>query len=101
MNNVQQIPPSPTSARSDSHLAIIPPIPRKSKPFLPPKQTINKSKEDVARINKEILRKSSQIINGHTSETNGEVDIDYDFPTRPVDDEDDEYDEPCPVLLQS
>jgi len=101
MNNVQEIPPSPTSARSDSHLAIIPPIPRKSKPFLPPKQTINKSKEDVARINKEILRKSSQIINGHTSETNGEADIDYDFPTRPVDDEDDEYDEPCPVLLQS
>ena len=33
-------------------LASIPPIPPKSKPFLPPKQTINKSKEDVDRLNK-------------------------------------------------
>ena len=26
--------------------------------------------------------------------------MDYDFPSGPGDDEDDEYDEPCPVLLQ-
>ena len=37
--------------RSDSHLAIIPALPPKSKPFLPPKQMIGRSKEDVERIN--------------------------------------------------
>ena len=52
MATLDQIPPSPTTARSDSQLASIPPIPPKSKPFLPPKQTINKSKEDVDRLNK-------------------------------------------------
>ena len=52
MNNIQQLPSSPAAARSDSQLLIIPPIPPKLKPFLPPKQTINKSKEDVTRINK-------------------------------------------------
>ena len=31
---------------------------------------------------------------------NNEVDIDYDFPTGPGDEEDEEYDEPCPVLPQ-
>ena len=55
MPTLDQLPPSPTTARSDSHLAIIPPIPPKSKPFLPPKQKINKSKEDVDRVNKEKL----------------------------------------------
>jgi len=106
MNKLDEIPPSPTSARSDSHLAIIPPVPPKSKPFLPPKQTINKSKEDVARINKEILRVSSQNMNrqsnpdNHLMELNNEVDIDYDFPTGPGDEDDEEYDEPCPVLPQ-
>merc|ERR1719154_709764 len=106
MNSIQQSPSSPTAARSDSQLAIIPPIPPKSKPFLPPKQTINKSKEDVTRINKEILRKSSQIMNGQPLQENnitqkgGKEDADYDFPT-PGDDEDDEYDEPCPVFLQT
>jgi len=105
MNNVPKMPPSPASARSDSHLAIVPPVPPKSKPFLPPKQTINKSKEDVDRINKEILRKSSQTVNGqvqgqHTSQINGGEDIDYDFPARPGDDGEEEYDEPCPVHVQ-
>jgi len=107
MNNIQQMPSSPTAARSDSQLLIIPPIPPKSKPFLPPKQTINKSKEDVTRINKEILRKSSQIMNGQPGQGNQDIqtkggeDVDYDFPTGSDDGEDDEYDEPCPVLLQS
>jgi len=100
MNNVQKMPPSPASARSDSHLAIVPPVPPKSKPFLPPKQTINKSKEDVDRINKEILRKSSQVQGQHTSQINGGEDIDYDFPARPGEDGEEEYDEPCPVHVQ-
>jgi len=107
MNNIQQLPSSPAAARSDSQLLIIPPIPPKLKPFLPPKQTINKSKEDVTRINKEILRKSSQIMNGHAGQGNQDIqtkfgeDVDYDFPTGSGEDEDDEYDEPCPVLLKS
>ena len=37
---------------------------------------------------------------GNLVQTTGLADIDYDFPSRPGDDEDDEYDEPCPVLLQ-
>ena len=37
---------------------------------------------------------------GNLVQTTGLADIDYDFPSRPGDDEDDEYDEPCPVLLK-
>ena len=52
MTSMSEMPTTPTSARSDSHLSFSPPIPPKHKPLLPPKQTINKSKDDVDKINK-------------------------------------------------
>jgi len=43
---------NPTSlSKSNSDFVSAPPIPPKCKPLLPPKQTINKSKEDMERIN--------------------------------------------------
>merc|ERR1719244_430727 len=93
---------SPKSARSDSHLAIVPPVPPKLKPFLPPKQKINKSKEDVDKINQEILNQSSSPLpNGnhmqedrHSNLPEG-TDIDYDVPPSP---DQLDYDEPGPVI---
>ena len=46
-------PPSPTSAKSDSHLSShLPPVPPKRTPLLPPKQAVGKSREDIDRITK-------------------------------------------------
>jgi len=106
MPTLCQVPPSPSSSRSESSLAIVPPVPPKARPGIPPKQKINKSREDMVRINKEILRVSSKNINQGQAEylskhTTDEEDIDYDFPTNPGDnDDEEEYDEPCPLLPQ-
>lgn len=100
------VPPSPSSSRSESSLAPVPPVPPKARPGIPPKQKINKSREDMVRIDKEILRVSSKNITlgqaGYLSKnTKDGEDVDYDFPTNPGDDNDDEeYDEPCPLLPQ-
>jgi len=107
MPTLCQVPPSPSSSRSESSLAVVPPVPPKARPGIPPKQKINKSREDMARINKEILRASSQNMNmgqaGRdkylTQPAREGVDIDYDFPTNPGD-EDEEYDEPVPLVPQ-
>jgi len=107
MTSMTEMPTTPTSARSDSHLAFGPPIPPKHKPLLPPKQTINKSKDDVDKINKDIARKSSLIIRSNMANSKQKIevpdstDIDYDFPTRQQEDEDEEYDEPCPIMPSS
>lgn len=89
---------NPTSlSKSNSDLVSAPPIPPKCKPLLPPKQTINKSKEDMERINQEILRISSQPgVHNSKSEANLTLDMDYDFPANSNCDE--EYDEPCSVV---
>ena len=42
-------------AGSDSHLVspgLVPVVPPKLRPLVPPKQNINKSQEDITRINK-------------------------------------------------
>ena len=91
MNLLHHLPPSPTSAQSDSHLATIPPVPPQSRPGLPPKQAINKSKEDMDRIDKvtagwqeftnkhynfqEMLRKSGQIFNGQVMKDNQQLQV--------------------------
>ena len=49
--------------KSDSNIHTnVPNLPPKLTPLLPPKQMINKSREDVNKINKDIMRKSSQQI---------------------------------------
>ena len=46
-------PSSPNAAKSESFLSShLPPLPPKIVPLLPPKQAINKSREDIERINK-------------------------------------------------
>merc|ERR1711915_826535 len=89
---------NPTSlSKSNLNFVSAPPIPPKCKPLLPPKQTINKSKEDMERINQEILRISSQPgVHNSKSEANLTLDMDYDFPGNSNCDE--EYDEPCSVV---
>jgi len=48
------------------------------------------------KINQDIQRKSNLTLN-HLEKVES-LDIDYDFPSQPVEDE--EYDEPCPVVVQ-
>ena len=46
---------APRLAGSDSHLVspgLVPVVPPKLRPLVPPKQNINKSQEDITRINK-------------------------------------------------
>eukprot|EP00088_Acartia_fossae_P021818 TRINITY_DN23181_c0_g1_i1.p1 TRINITY_DN23181_c0_g1~~TRINITY_DN23181_c0_g1_i1.p1 ORF type:complete len:142 (+),score=38.08 TRINITY_DN23181_c0_g1_i1:394-819(+) len=80
-------------AKSESHLAHLPPVPPKIVPLLPSKQKINKSKEDVRRLDKELLRSSMTALSGRIQK----IDEDYDFPN-PTEEEDDhelmDYDEP-------
>jgi len=96
VHSITKVHQSPTSSRSDSHLAIVPPLPPKAKPFLPPKQAIGKSKEDLERINKELLRSSS--MGSHSPITEEpRTDQDYDFPTND-DNYQEDYDEPLPVI---
>merc|ERR1719447_2045980 len=89
----------PSAARSDSHLAIIPALPPKTKPFLPPKQMIGRSKEDMERINQELLNSSSHLA-PPTSRVPDDTDQDYDFPAT-EDHEQEDDDEPCPVLPET
>lgn len=96
MHSLGLTPHHPSAARSDSHLSIVPSLPPKTRPFLPPKQAIGRSKEDLERINRDILRASSHPAPPVISE---EVctDQDYDFPACDESDGED-YDLPQPVL---
>ena len=107
--------------KSDSNIHTnVPNLPPKLTPLLPPKQMINKSREDVNKINKDIMRKSSQqiFIKGlnppkkkvyqfvcFTISTilkffQDDTDIDYDFPSNNKDDHEyEEYDEPQPMAV--
>ena len=53
-------------AGSESVLAQPPVVPPKLRPLVPPKQNINKSQEDITRINKEIQKVSTSSVTGVT-----------------------------------
>ncbi|XP_023329447.1 uncharacterized protein LOC111702106 isoform X1 [Eurytemora carolleeae] len=98
--------PKPYSAKSESNLSSrptgssnLPPVPPKRTPLLPPKQAVGKSREDIDRITKEILRSSVL----PTITKLEEVDEDYDLPVpgaglrvdeKDAKNEDEDYDEP-------